>query len=156
MWNPKLLSLSVYHRRPVGGLNCVQLRSLAFYRGQDHAGVCLLSPQCSPSLNLPATPAAKRSLLFKTVHHHGPGHVCLTCCRGSRSSFSCSALELSSPRQHNCDAPHVDNGPTMSRSPAPSRPYIHPQSPFLIPPVSSGWRGRHPPHPNVVGVHLRR
>ena len=26
MWNLKLLSFSVYHRRPVGGLNCVQLR----------------------------------------------------------------------------------------------------------------------------------
>ena len=28
MWNPKLLSFSVYHRRPVGGLNCVPLRPL--------------------------------------------------------------------------------------------------------------------------------
>ena len=32
MWNPKPLSFSVYHRRPVGGLDCVQLRSVAVRR----------------------------------------------------------------------------------------------------------------------------
>ena len=35
MWNPKLLSFSVYHRRPVGGLNCVQSRSFSLQHFLD-------------------------------------------------------------------------------------------------------------------------
>ena len=38
MWNPKLLCFSVCHRRPVGGLNCVQLRGVQLRARQEEEG----------------------------------------------------------------------------------------------------------------------
>ena len=56
MWHLKQLSLSVYHRRSVGGLNCIQLRSSSGWNldrrvGALNAIVMPLSTQYHPMMD---------------------------------------------------------------------------------------------------------